>query len=174
MEHTGSAAKDIPAAFVCSAVPVWSPHLKQNPADSVRLCLVRPRYACFCLYDRFEISRPNRGVHVRAFSANGAYYALCWPLPCVQSASRRPQSLSRQRGRSPPGIAHPASRLCLSDLRRSVPCKNWALHLLACLPRCAASMRFLFVRPAFCLRLPSDRLTTDTLAVREHFPLLGM
>src|SRR5438445_1531747 len=34
-------------------------------------------------------------------------------------------------------------------LRRSVPCKNWALHLLACLPHCAASIRFLFVRPGF-------------------------
>src|SRR5262249_41046779 len=55
-----------------------------------------------------------------------------------------------------PGIAHSPSRLCPSDLRRSVPCKYWALHLLACSPHCAASIRFLFVGPAFCLRLPPD------------------
>jgi len=61
-----------------------------------------------------------------------------------------------------PGIAHSPSRLCLSDLRRSVPCKNRALHLLACLPRCSASIRFLFVRPAFCLQLPSDSASRRT------------
>jgi hypothetical protein len=55
-----------------------------------------------------------------------------------------------------PGIAHPFSRLCLSDLRHSVPCKNRALRLLARLPRHAASIRFLFVRPALCLRFPPD------------------
>jgi hypothetical protein len=31
-----------------------------------------------------------------------------------------------------------------------------ALHLLACSPRSAASIRFLFVAPALCFRLPSD------------------
>src|SRR5215469_15608907 len=36
-----------------------------------------------------------------------------------------------------PGMTHSASRLCPSDIRRSVPCKYWALHILACSPRCA-------------------------------------
>src|SRR5882672_6258877 len=31
-----------------------------------------------------------------------------------------------------------------------------ALHLYACLPHGAASIRFLFVAPALCFRLPSD------------------
>src|SRR5205807_7152038 len=55
-----------------------------------------------------------------------------------------------------PGIAHAPSRLCLSDLRRAVPCKYRALHLLACSPQCVALIRFLFVRPALCFRLPPD------------------
>jgi hypothetical protein len=47
-------------------------------------------------------------------------------------------------------------------LRRNVPCKYWALAILATLPRCAASIRFLFVRPAFCLGLPSDSRSPAT------------
>ena len=61
-----------------------------------------------------------------------------------------------------PGIAHSPSRLCLSDLRHGVPCKYWALHLLACSPRRAASIRFLFVRPALCLQLPPDSASRRT------------
>ncbi|VVO67421.1 hypothetical protein PS862_01146 [Pseudomonas fluorescens] len=34
--------------------------------------------------------------------------------------------------------------------------------MLASLPRCAASIRFLFVRPAFCLGLPSDSQSLTT------------
>ena len=61
-----------------------------------------------------------------------------------------------------PGIAHSPSRLCLSDLRHGVPCKNWALRLLARLPHRAASIRFLFVRPALCLQLPPDSASRRT------------
>ncbi|MNB93393.1 hypothetical protein D3C75_405250 [compost metagenome] len=46
-----------------------------------------------------------------------------------------------------------------SLLRRSVPCKYWALGKLAPLPRL---IRFLFVRPAFCLGLPSDSQSPAT------------
>jgi len=38
-----------------------------------------------------------------------------------------------------PGIAHPPSRLCLSDLRRSVPYKFRALMICDTSPRYAAS-----------------------------------
>jgi hypothetical protein len=55
-----------------------------------------------------------------------------------------------------PGIAHPSSRLCASDIRHRVPYMYWALHLSACSPHGAASIRFLFVAPALCFRLPSD------------------
>jgi len=55
-----------------------------------------------------------------------------------------------------PSITHSPSRLCLSDIRQGVPCKYWALQILACSPRRAASIRSLFVRPALCLQLPPD------------------
>ena len=61
-----------------------------------------------------------------------------------------------------PGMTHSPSPLCPSDLRRSLPCKNWASPLLAGLPRGAASIRFLFLRPAFCLQLPSDSISRWT------------
>src|SRR6185437_2623515 len=66
-----------------------------------------------------------------------------------------PRSTAAHRQISP-GIAHPLSRLCVSDLRRTVPCKYRALTIWAASPQCVASIRFLFVTPAFCLRLPSD------------------
>ena len=65
-------------------------------------------------------------------------------------------TIARGRCQISPGIAHPPSRLCASDLRRCLPYTYRALHLLACLPRNAASIRFLFVAPALCFRLPSD------------------
>ena len=55
-----------------------------------------------------------------------------------------------------PGITHSLSCLCLSDLHHGVPCKYRALQRLARSPRRDASIRSLFVRPALCLRLPSD------------------
>jgi hypothetical protein len=61
-----------------------------------------------------------------------------------------------------PGIAHPSSRLCASDIRHRVPYMYWALHLFACSPHGAASIRFLFVAPALCFRLPSDSRSPET------------
>src|ERR1700677_1671010 len=61
-----------------------------------------------------------------------------------------------------PGITHSPSRLCLSDLRHGVPCKYWALRRFARSPRRAASIRYLFVRPALCLQLPSDSASRRT------------
>src|SRR6185312_5411023 len=66
-----------------------------------------------------------------------------------------PRSTAAHRQISP-GIAHPLSRLCASDLRRTVPCKYRALTILAASPQCVAFIRFLFVAPALCLRLPPD------------------
>src|SRR5262249_41434375 len=73
-----------------------------------------------------------------------------------------------------PGIAHSPSRLCPSDLRRSVPCKYWALHLIGLL----TPLRRLYpfpVRRARVLPTASSRfhLTMDTLAVRLTLPLAG-
>src|SRR5690606_35294006 len=66
----------------------------------------------------------------------------------LPTPARRPSDL--------PGFSAPPSRLCASDILRRVPYTYRALHLLACSPRGAASIRFLFVAPALCFRLPSD------------------
>jgi nicotinamidase-related amidase len=73
-----------------------------------------------------------------------------------------------------PGIARSPSRLYLSDIRHSVPCKYWALRRLARSPRCAASYP-LPVRQASALPTASSRfrLATDTLAVQLTLPLAG-
>ena len=71
-------------------------------------------------------------------------------------------------------MTHLPSRLCLSDIRHSVPCKNRASTILAALPRCAASYP-LPVRQASALPSASSRfaVTHDTLAVRLTLPLAG-
>ncbi len=63
-----------------------------------------------------------------------------------------------------PGITHPPSRSCLSDLRRCVPYKFWALTILAASPRNVASYP-LPVRQASALPQASSRfaVTRDTL-----------
>jgi hypothetical protein len=75
------------------------------------------------------------------------WQSLSTPLDADSTAADRQIS---------PGIAHPPSRLCASDLRHHAPYMYRALHFLACLPHGAASIRFLFVAPALCFRLPSD------------------
>jgi len=66
-----------------------------------------------------------------------------------------------------PGMTHPPSRLCPSDIRHSVPCKFRALTILAVLPRCNASYP-LPVRQASALPSASSRFAVarDTLAVQ--------
>jgi hypothetical protein len=72
------------------------------------------------------------------------------------------------------GITHPPSRLCLSDLRRCVPYKFWALTILAASPHNVASYP-LPVRQASALPQASSRfaVTHDTLAVQLTLPLAG-
>lgn len=64
-----------------------------------------------------------------------------------------------------PGMTHLPSRLCLSDLRRCVPCKYWALQITDCLPHNVASYP-LPVRQASALPPASFRLAVarETLA----------
>lgn len=66
-----------------------------------------------------------------------------------------------------PGIAHPPSRLCLSDIRPGVPYKYWALMIFDISPRQAASYP-LPVRQASALLPASSRFAVarDTLAFR--------
>src|SRR6266513_330244 len=82
------------------------------------------------------------------------------PTPCDVSSTKAHMQIS-------PGIAHVPSRLCLSDIRRSVPCKYRASQIFACLPRCAASYP-LPVRQASALPSASSgfAVARDTLSVR--------
>ena len=125
---------------------------RQVPPAFVGVGRTRVRF-CFVNSHRglLSYSRVSRSA-LRSLATATMASADFWrsfPTPLDVSSTQADRQIS-------PGMTHSPSRLCLSDLRRSLPCKNWALHLLACLPRCAASFRFLFVRPAFCLQLPSD------------------
>ena len=73
-----------------------------------------------------------------------------------------------------PGIAQSPSCLCLSDIRRGVPCKYWALLIIANSPHRDASYP-LPVRQASVLLSASFRsaVTRDTLAVQLTLPLAG-
>ena len=73
-----------------------------------------------------------------------------------------------------PGIAHLPSRLCLSDLRRSLPYKYRALMILDISPGYDASYP-LPVRQASALPSASFRFAVarDTLAVQLTLPLVG-
>ena len=73
-----------------------------------------------------------------------------------------------------PGMTHPPSRLCLSDLRRCVPYKYRALTIMAASPHNVASYP-LPVRQASALPSASFRfaVTHDTLAVQLTLPLVG-
>ena len=55
-----------------------------------------------------------------------------------------------------PGMTPLPSRLCPSHLRPRLPYRVWTLTIFAVSSDALASMRFLFVEPAFCLRLPSS------------------
>jgi hypothetical protein len=80
----------------------------------------------------------------------------------------------RANRQTSPGITHSPSRLCLSDIRHGVPCKYWALRLLACSSNCVASYP-LAVRQSSALPIASSgsHLTIGTLAVRLTLPLAG-
>ncbi len=65
------------------------------------------------------------------------------------------------RGEISPGMTHLPSRLCLSDIRRVVPCKYWALAFMAASPRHVASYPLLVhqasVLPRASFRRPVTR-----------------
>jgi|GEM_PF-1981511 len=112
-------------------------------------------------------------LHVQPFSPSRH---LLRPLLTSSPASRHlAMSVALQAPmRISPGMTHPPSRLCPSDLRHSVPCKNRALAIRAASPRCAASYP-LPVRQASALPSASFRfaVTHNTLAVRLTLPLAG-
>src|ERR1039457_4873613 len=88
-------------------------------------------------------------------------------MPVAQRSPSAPMQIS-------PGIAHPPSRLCLSDIRRSVLYKYRASTIIAALPHSNASYP-LPVRQSSALPSASFRFAVarDTLAVRLTLPLVG-
>ena len=96
-------------------------------------------------------SRVSRSAlrHLATATMALADFWRSFPTPLDVGSTKAERQIS-------PGITHSPSRLCLSDLGRSVPCKNWASQGFACSPRYPASIRFLFVRPALCPQLPPD------------------
>lgn len=68
-------------------------------------------------------------------------HLLC-PLLTSERASRHLSMAGSPLGHHTqisPGITHPLSRLCPSDLRHRVPCKFWASEISDSLPPCGAS-----------------------------------
>ena len=129
--------RDGPAGSAC-LLPPW-PHLR-----TLLLHRLASRSALLLPYFTFGPSSRLRGTTM----ASADFWRFI-PAPLDAGSPEANRQIS-------PGIAHSPSRLCLSDLRHGVPCKYWALRLLARSPRRAASIRFLFVRPALCLQLPPD------------------
>ena len=59
-------------------------------------------------------------------------------------------------------MTHPPSRLCLSDLRHVVCASTGLWPFVLPHPNVSPRIRFLFVRPAFCFRLPPDARSPET------------
>ena len=133
------------------------------------LLLLRPasRSALLLPYFTFGPSSRSRGTTMAA-----ADFWRFIPAP-------RDAGSPKANRQTSPGITHSPSRLCLSDIRHDVPCKNWALQIFACSPHRAASIRTPVarhpVRQASALPAASSgfHLAMDTLAVRLTVPLAG-
>jgi hypothetical protein len=107
-------------------------------AAAVRLCLCWPHLRALLLH-----RLASRSVVLLPCFMFGPSSNFRTTMPSADFWRFLPTSLNagstKANRQISPGIAHSPSRLCLSDIRRSVPCKYGALHLLACLPRCSAS-----------------------------------
>jgi len=123
-------------------------------------------------YSRLWIQRPS-SKRRRDFNPpeQCAAQRTLWPLLTSGGPSQRLATPVAQRQTArPPGYCALTSRLCLSDIRHRVPCKYWALHLLACSPRRAASIRSLFSGQRFAYSFLQIPPRDDTLAVQLTFP----
>ena len=117
----------------------------------VRFCFIGSHRALLS-YSRVSGSA-LRGLATATMAS--ADFWQSFPTPRDVSSTEADRQIS-------PGITHSPSRLYLSDLRRSLPCKHWASQGFACSPRCLASIPFLFVRPAFCQQLPPASISRWT------------
>ena len=128
----------------------------------------------FCLIE--STSRSSVLLSVSVVRPFGRSRDLLWPRLTSDDASENLSILVAQRhaARSPRVLRthlHAyACRIYAASFRASTGlCISWPSH-----PACAASIRFLFVAPALCLRLPPDLQSPgDTLAAPLTLPLAG-
>ncbi len=144
-----------------------SPCVSQPPkrprTASGRLPRPRPRSGASASTTRIEIIRPTLGIlcsglRCRFRPPRPSLQLLC-PLLTSERASRRlaaPVASPPAHNQISPGIAHPLSRLCLSDLRCIVPDKYRASTISAVCPQCNASSASCTSGQRFAIRLPSD------------------
>ena len=82
--------------------------------------------------------------------------------------------LSEHSVQTSPGTTRFFPSIYLPHLPPLVPCSYWTLTWMAVLSQAIAYIRFLFVRPEVCLRLPSDSTSRWTpLPLAVSFPLPG-
>ena len=158
-----------PTAAVPDSAPEPAPdrfRLSASALAVLRVCfcfvVVASRSAVLLPCFMFGPSAPLRGTTMAS-----ADFWRCIPTPLDAGSTKANRQIS-------PGIAHPPSRLCLSDLRHGVPCKYWALQYIGLLtPPCR--LYPLPVRQASALPAASFRfhLAMDTLAVQLTLPLAG-
>lgn len=118
-----------------------------------------------------RIDRPTLSLaRVQPF---GPHRHILWPRLISERASRasRRRLPLRAHAQTPEGIAHRPSRLCLSDLRRTVACKYRALVNWTTSPRCVASyplpVRRASALPSGCLQ---TRSRLRNLPLADHSP----
>lgn len=153
-----------------------SPCRPRHPNSALRTSgpLSPPRPPSQELLPLRSASRPSVLLSVSLFGPSA-------PLPTTASADfctglREP--LDPRSTAAPvqisPGIAHPLSRLCASDIRHRVPYTYRASHLFACSPR-SARLYPLPVRRASALPPASFRppVAREALAVQLAFPRVG-
>ena len=82
--------------------------------------------------------------------------------------------LSEHSMQTSPGTTRLFPSIYLPHLPPLVPCSYWTLTWVAALSQAIAYIRFLFVRPEVCRRLPSDSTSRWTpLPLAVSFPLPG-
>jgi hypothetical protein len=101
-------------------------------------------------------SRSSVLLSASLFGPSGSLLTMASADFCIRIREPFNPRSPKARLQISPGITHLLSRLCASDIRYRAPYMYRALHFWACSPHSNASIRFLFVAPALCFRLPSD------------------
>ena len=177
--HEASGRYGLGSFFECCGFPrqpyVATPHSRRwqpgHSTVSISLPLGVLQLSCSTVLQ----SRPHQvsGAIVRPLQLPPQRATQLAPEPTVE-IFHHDVSNTMAPVRISPGMTHPPSRLYLSDIHHSVPCKFRALTIMAASPSCDASYP-LPVRQASALPSASSRcaVTRDTLAVQLTLPLAG-